>query len=461
LKWLEHIFDFLASIKLAIFVILSLAVVSAVGTIVEARFDAQVAQKLVYHSPYMLTVLGLLVVNLVAVMIDRWPWKAHHAGFVLAHIGIILTLGGALITQKFGVDGTMAFEIGQSNRHTTVNSTELAVYAADDTGGLALVRSQPVDFLLQPPNRYPVEFELGSERLSVSDYFLYAVRQSEIKSSDRPTDGSAIRIQLRNDNVNISQWLFRAPGQSQAEANLGPAKVIWTQSPFDSPDGNALVLYPGQVAGEVRYSVFTKSKGGLTSSGRLQEGSSVEVGWMGLTLRLIQYLPKAHEQVTYVKKERPNQFTRSAIQLKFGDSNYWVGLNSVLRLYSGQKMYVVTYAQRRLDIGFNMRLDRFHIGHYQGTTRAASYESLVSVEGVGEALISMNEPLKHNGFTFYQASFEQDESGKPVASILSVNYDPGRWIKYLGSLLIVLGSIVLFYFKTWVVRRKLKQQEAA
>ena len=75
---------FLASLKLAVLIILALAIVSAVGTITEARFnDAEVAQKLVYHSPYMYGVLIVLCINLIAVMVDRWPWRPHHLGFVL------------------------------------------------------------------------------------------------------------------------------------------------------------------------------------------------------------------------------------------------------------------------------------------------------------------------------------------------------------------------------------------
>ena len=88
---------------------------------------------------------------------------------------------------------------------------------------------------------------------------------------------------------------------------------------------------------------------------------------------------------------------------------------------------------------------------YQGTMRAASYESDVQVKQNGvsgeKTTISMNEPLKYNGFTFYQSSFQQDDFGRPTMSILSVNRDPGRPWKYLGSLLIVLGAIHLFYFK--------------
>lgn len=58
----------------------------------------------------------------------------------------------------------------------------------------------------------------------------------------------------------------------------------------------------------------------------------------------------------------------------------------------------------------------------------------------------MNEPLKHSGFTLYQTSYEPGDP-RPITSILSVNRDPGRGAKYLGSLLIVLGAIWLFAMK--------------
>ena len=53
----------------------------------------------------------------------------------------------------------------------------------------------------------------------------------------------------------------------------------------------------------------------------------------------------------------------------------------------------------------------------------------------------MNNPLKYDGFTFYQASYSQDPETGAYSSTLSVNVDQGRPIKYLGSLLLVFGSI--------------------
>ncbi|MGE3760091.1 MAG: cytochrome c biogenesis protein ResB, partial [Pseudobdellovibrionaceae bacterium] len=134
---------------------------------------------------------------------------------------------------------------------------------------------------------------------------------------------------------------------------------------------------------------------------------------------------------------------------------YRLQLNDMIKLFTDEAVYIVTYGNKRLDSGVEVNLDRFEIGRYQGTMRAAAYQSWVSVPGLGSQEISMNEPMKHNGYTFYQASFQEDESGRPTASVLSVNKDPARVEKYLGSLLIVLGSALLFY------RRKMRKVDLA
>ena len=117
-----------------------------------------------------------------------------------------------------------------------------------------------------------------------------------------------------------------------------------------------------------------------------------------------------------------------------------------------------------------LKLLDFRIKNYQGSDKAKEYESEVEIldkslssEDLNnkiedsetlesqtlkakKILISMNEPLKHKGWTFYQSSFIAPENtGGSYQSILSVNYDPGRVLKYIGSTWIVLGVILLFY----------------
>ena len=111
---------------------------------------------------------------------------------------------------------------------------------------------------------------------------------------------------------------------------------------------------------------------------------------------------------------------------------------------------------QRVGLPFSIRLDHFKIDRYEGSMDPSSYSSKVTVfadrkqstpgrEGV---VISMNEPLTLNGITLYQSSYE-DAQPRPTVSVFSVNHDPGRIWKYLGSLLIVFGAILLFAVKYW------------
>jgi cytochrome c biogenesis protein ResB len=449
------ILKFLASLRLAVFIILGIAAISAVGTIYEARYDSEVAQKLVYHSVWMYIVMGALIVNLVAVMVDRWPWKQHHAGFVTAHIGIIILLFGSWITQQFGVDGTMSFMIGEERRHVVVHDRDLSVLASFDGNTFQEVYNGEPDFLKNPPTeKHPFIIQLGQDEMRFVEYQHFAFRESEILASERDNDPPAIRFQLENPNVNVTEWLRLDSSRPQSEIDLGPAKVVLAQKKPEPSGRNEIVVIYRPGSEKLDYVIYNKDKS-LKKTGTIQQAETVETGWMGLKLRLLRYLPHARETVKYVPSGS-SPLATSAVRFKFRGEEYWLGLNASLKIYFEDRMYRLTYGHKYIELAFPLRLKEFNMGKYEGTDRASSYESKVEVPERGLVTISMNEPLHYNGFTFYQASFEKDEMGKPVASILSVNRDPGRWIKYIGSMLMVLGSILLFWFKRvqWFKKRK-------
>lgn len=453
MKIFESIFKFLTSLKLAVVTICLLGIVSGWGTILEARYDAEYAQKMVYQSWWMYGVMICLVVNLVAVMVDRWPWKKKHIGFIFAHVGIILILIGAVFTQKYGLDGTMAFQIGQSKSTVTVRERDLVVYASYGNTEVRPLLQTPVDFITHPPTeKKPYILTLGTEKVEVVEYLHLAFRTSEIVKSERPADGPAVRFQLKNDRVDMTEWIRRESGKSFAEINLGPATIVLSDGTFKPRLGvNEIILNPGMKASELRYAVYDKNNL-LKKRGTVSESQGFETGWMGLEMKVLRFHPKSFENITYERAEGSSPMAHSAIRIKFRGEQYWLGIGSLLRLYAEDRMYILAYVFRQIDLGFPLLLKEFKIGFNEGTKKAATYESLVQTNEGKDVIISMNEPLKQNGFTFYQSSFEQDDEGNPVMSILSVNHDPGRWIKYLGSFMIVFGSILLFYFKRMMNR---------
>lgn len=461
-SFLKH----LASLNLAVVVILSLAVVAAVGTIYEARFDTETASALVYQSPWMYLVMGLLMINLTAVMIDRWPWKMHHTGFVLAHIGIIILLIGGLITQKLGIDGSMYFEIGTQSRLVTLNEKQISVYSTFDGNQYTDLIHKDVSFLKKSAKEEPIRIPVMDGAIEVIDSIPYAQASERVIPSENESDGSALRFQLYNSMVNEIQWMNQSRMGKMTTAEFGPLKLIFGNPGSNNLTGaNTLVLIPPadlnalhqktkikkttkEKPSGLTYIIYKKDSAKPFKQGILHEGEEIELPWMGFKFKSLRFYSKARREWEIKPVDRPNATTTSAILVQYKEQKQWIQLNDIVRLFTKDGAYILKYGQKQVDIGEDLFLKKFSIGHYQGTRRAMAYESVVEVPGLGEHLISMNEPLHYKGYTFYQASFQQDpKTGEPIASILSVNKDPGRWMKYIGSLIIVLGIIHLFWFR--------------
>ncbi len=443
---MKKIFKPLASLKLAVVVILSIGLLTAIGTFVEAKYDAYAAKKLVYDTVWMYGIMGFLAINLIAVMVDRLPWKRRHISFIFAHIGILMILAGSVLTMQYGLDGSMRVGIGEENNMVQVANTDLVVYSSFDGDRYSKVLEKEVDFFLQPPTeKNPLTIPAFEGEIKIVDYAKYVVPSRRVVASESTKTGAGLRFQVQNSNVNEVQWLVQRKPNQLAVQNFGPAQVYLGITPPKGSGANEIYLTP-QGKDQLKYTVFHKDSEKPFKTGVVKEGGSFEPGWMGIQFRVLRYLPHAMEDWDLQPLEHPTPLTTSAVKVVFNGKEQWLLMNDMLKLFTDKGVYLLTYANRRIDIGFPLRLKEFTVDRYQGTTRAMAYKSQVAVPDFGETEISMNEPLKWKGLTFYQASF-QEENGKPVASVFSVNQDPGRFLKYLGSLVMTLGIIFLFYFK--------------
>lgn len=448
-KIINRFWRFSCSFELGIPVMVSIAVLTAWGTFVEAGYDAYAAKKIVYGSWMMWLSLALLVYNLIVVVIDRWPWQLRHYPFITVHAGMIILIFGSYITYRYGLDGQMSVNINGKNNLVSVPETDLVVYATFDGDRYSKIVDREVDFFSRPPSAdKPYKLELGNDEISIVDYIKYARLQNKVKPSADPGAGASIRFQLMNANVKQVQQITQPKKDKMASYNLGPAKVHLGTAPEKLESANEIFLTPHD-QDSVRYVIFHKNSPTPFKTGKLRIGEVLGTGWMGLEFRLLDYLPLAMEEYEVLPLERPTPLTVAAVKVRHKDSERWLALNDVLKLFSDSSAYILSYQNRRLDLGFELQLEKFEVQRYQGTIKAMEYSSQVTArqsEIAQSAVISMNEPLKFNGYTIYQASFQEDEvTGEPVASVFSINRDPGRWIKYLGSLIFSLGIVWLFY----------------
>ncbi|MFK8139472.1 MAG: cytochrome c biogenesis protein ResB, partial [Bdellovibrionales bacterium] len=359
---------------------------------------------------------------------------------------------GSVMTQKLGLDGSVSIPVGGSSKFASVSEKIFSVYATHDGDSYSAIHSEVVDFIGTPPDKKAYKFKMPDGEIEIIEYHPFAVERRRIVASDSELDKPAIRFLLKNPQANFSDWM--AIRAKDTEKDLGPVKIIFAENRPKSVDvvkNTLLIYYEGD---KTKYEIYKKESQEIYSKGELSLGEPVMTPWMGMTLSLLANYKHAMSRTEFTPKEYPSGITREAVKLRYRGKEHWMGINGVLKFYGDNSAYIINWGNKQVDLGFAVKLEEFMMEKYPGTQRAASYASRVSVPDTGEIVISMNEPLKYKGFTFYQASFQRDDDGKPTTSILSVNHDPGRFWKYLGSALVTLGSILLFYFRHYYIKPK-------
>ena len=83
LKLAKTVFRFLASLKLAVTLIVLLAAVLAAATFVESDKGRDYARWYFYTQTWFVALLGMLGVNILSATLIRFPWKLRQFGFVV------------------------------------------------------------------------------------------------------------------------------------------------------------------------------------------------------------------------------------------------------------------------------------------------------------------------------------------------------------------------------------------
>jgi len=122
------------------------------------------------------------------------------------------------------------------------------------------------------------------------------------------------------------------------------------------------------------------------------------------------------------------------------------------------RTYALSMRTRRYYLPYAITLKDFRHDVYAGTDIPKNFSSLVHIShpAKGEerdVLIYMNQPLRYEGRTFYQASFGKE--GR--LSVLQVVRNPGWTLPYISCALVTLGLLIHFGL---TLRRSLRQRRA-
>ena len=290
----SRIFDALASLRLAVVVMVTLGGTCAYATFYEMDHGTPAVQRDIYQTPGFSLLLGLLGVNIFSVMMKRYPWKEHHVGFVMAHIGILILLAGSLISLHRGLDSNMPLYEGETTDRVTLLEKALFV----SVPGMTAPGQFPVAFEKRPPapgreQRFSVP---GSDVTLVAEDYAAHV---EVADTFRAGDGEpALHFTLQAPFATQDGWLS-ASSEGPSHLNFGPvslgfhsaASVVEAEVMAKNPESKNQVHFVAAPGGVLLYG--SSGETGAVTTGRVEVGKPVPTSMGAMTLTVDQSFERA------------------------------------------------------------------------------------------------------------------------------------------------------------------------
>ena len=253
-------------------------------------------------------------------MVSRWPWKAHHTGFVIAHIGILTLLAGSLVSLHRGLDSNMPLYEGETSDR--VSLLEKAIHVSIPATGAR--GSFPVAFEKRPPTtgreqRFPVP---QSDVTLVAEAFEPHV---DVHESFEPAESGspALHFVLQAPMATQDAWL-RADDSSRSHHDLGMVSFGFhtaateeeVQELLRHSEGRNHLSFVQGPGGPLRFAA--SGDAGAPVLGKVKVGEPLPTGWPALAVTVDKYFEKAALKRTVTPATPPQKEERrmSAVRVR-------------------------------------------------------------------------------------------------------------------------------------------------
>lgn len=442
-----------------------LIVASIIGTIYESSFDAKVARAYIYQAPWFNFWLALLAVNLGSVALSRWPWKKHHTGFLITHLGIIVLLIGSIVGRIWGVEGTMTLFKDQPPRKALIID-QRELYLREEGAPYQYVF--PLEILNRKPTPEKPRSLWTTEdgwKIDVIDYSTDLVTDFKPRAIEGEGLAPVIHVKLHTAMMgqNLERWLA-ADLPEQSIFDLGLASLIFQRENQEAkPSSENYLILSYTNASELNYRLSSRKHG--LSQGKLEMGKPLKTGWADWTLTIEQVLTNAILETVFepkTGKKFSEAMTLEGIKLLATRENQrveeWVPFGWRVGLSLGMMKLDAIYTWKTHQLPIGLELLNFEVERNEGTSEPASFKSQVRLTSLDhpakEGFCWMNHPANYpsawwrvwTGLTYKisQASWNPENLNQSTVQILR---DPGWFFKWMGSLLICCGIFALFYLR--------------
>ncbi len=112
----DSAFRFLASLKLAVICLATLAGTLAYGTKFNSAYGLNAANEYIYQTKGFALLLAFLAANVLCAALIRYPWHKRQIGFLITHLGLLVTIAGSWWAATSADEGLLGMREGETNR---------------------------------------------------------------------------------------------------------------------------------------------------------------------------------------------------------------------------------------------------------------------------------------------------------------------------------------------------------
>ena len=435
------------------------------------------------------TIGSALLVSLLTAHFTRFKWTWRRSGIFMTHLGVILLLLGQLGTDMLSTESSMRLEEGETRNYSEdfhvnelafvnqslPNDNEIVAIPESFLAAKGEIRNASLPFTVKIREHWPnaVLMNIPPEDavpVPATDgiFTNYVVAAVIAENAGRETR-AAVWFEVLGSNGGVATLLVAAPlrGERETErATFTHAGRTFSASLLFAPamGGNMLAIADNSnSAGRPAMIPEVDLKGEITRPElpfklRIRKFWPLAEVWEKLPANAV-LRPATDGRMTnaavvpqpLVTDMSGRNLPAAVVELLAGGKSLGVWLTSARHSKLEQtvevdgKSYEFALRFKRFYKPYSLTLLDFTHERYPGTDLPKDFRSRVRIDHPAkserrETEIFMNNPLRYEGLTFYQASFEPGDT----VTIFQIVKNPGWLTPYLACALVGLGLAVQF-----------------
>ena len=421
----------------------------AFGTFIESWYSTDTAKIWIYNAWWFELIMVFMAINFVGNIFRYRLFRKEKWTVLSIHLSFLLILLGAFITRYIGYEGVMPIREGASESQFLSEKTYLTVFIDGEIDGQPLRKKLEGDLLLSEHvnNQFSWDKDFNGQPFSI-EYVDFMENATEGLVLDE-TGERYLKIVEAGDGTRHDHYL-----KEGEIANIH--NILFT---LNRPQAGAINIS----LKEGEYFINSPFSGQFMRMADQFEGSIQADTESRLQLRSLYTLPNfqfvipepvLRGKFDIVKAEEQGESVQNALRLEVKSQ----GKSELITLLGGKGItndpkkislagldFYMQFGSLTIDLPFSIKLNDFIAEKYPGTEKSySSFKSKITVENNNpfDYEIYMNHVLDHQGYRFFQASFNPDEKG----TILSVNHDSwGTGVTYFGYMMLYLSMMGIFF----------------